>query len=99
MGNYDVLYQEWLEAKRQKNYKLSDSIREKFEYLHGLTIFAEGQCVVEGETVIRMDLVSWVRKYRHSESMIEAINANNGLFSSPLMSYGVSREKVLDKSI
>lgn len=60
---YDVLYQEWLEAKRNKDYDLADSIREQFERYHGLTIFAEGPMPIEGVTVSRMPASKWYKKY------------------------------------
>lgn len=68
---YDLLYQEWLSAKGSKDYSKADSIREKFEQLHGLTIYAEGEMVVEGKgpgcTVYRMLARDWHKKYGDPE--------------------------------
>lgn len=67
MVKYDQLYQDWLRARRTKDYKEADRIREEFERLHGLTIYAEGEMVVEGEepgcTVRRMLARDWEKKY------------------------------------
>lgn len=60
---YDVLYQNWVTARKAKNFILADSIRVRFERLHGLTIFAEGDMVIEGITVKRMAASIWEKKY------------------------------------
>lgn len=60
---YDVLYQEWLHARLSEDYSLADSLRDKFERLHGLTIFAVGRMPVEGVTTRRMNAAKWYRKY------------------------------------
>lgn len=65
--SYDVMYQDWLQAKRNKDYSKADEIRSVFEKEHGLTIFAEGQMPVEGVTVKRMTAADWEKKYGDSE--------------------------------
>ena len=62
-GSYDVAYQEWLTARRSKDFARSDALREEFEKNHGLTIFAEGEMPVVGITVQRMRLSVWNKKY------------------------------------
>jgi len=63
MIKYDLLYQEWLEAKRSGDYTLADQIRDEFEWLHGLTITSEGNEPIEGVTTNRMKLTSWIDKF------------------------------------
>lgn len=63
MSGYDALYQEWLGARKLKDYKLADSIRDQFEKEHGLTIFAEGEMPIEGVTVRPMTAAQWHKKY------------------------------------
>lgn len=60
---YDVMYQEWLAAKNNKDFKLADKIREDFERYHGLTIYAEGRMPIEGATVRNMGAAKWHKKY------------------------------------
>jgi hypothetical protein len=60
---YDTLYQQWLQAKCNKDYALADTIRDDFERLHGLTIFAEGDMPIEEVTVKRMKASVWQKKY------------------------------------
>lgn len=60
---YDTLYQSWLVAKQEKDYREADRIREEFEYLHGLTIYAVGDVPIENVTVRRMSITQWIRKY------------------------------------
>jgi hypothetical protein len=60
---YDVLYHDWLEAKRNKDFKEADSLRAEFERLHKLVIFAEGNMPVIGLTVRRMRPSAWESKY------------------------------------
>ncbi len=66
--NYDVLYQKWLAAKRSGDYVLADSLREDFERLHGLTIFAEGDMPIEGKTTRYMSARQWHRKYGNQKT-------------------------------
>lgn len=61
--SYDVLYQDWLAAKRSRDFELADKLRGDFERSHGLTIFAEGIMPVEGVTVRRMRASDWQKKY------------------------------------
>jgi len=61
--SYDVMYQEWLTARRAKDYQKADLIRNEFERLHGMTIFAEGPMVIEGVTARRMKASTWEKKY------------------------------------
>ena len=63
MSSYDVLYQDWLKAKKSKDYAAADTIRDTFEKDHGLTIIREGTMPVEGVTVQRMLHSKWEKKY------------------------------------
>lgn len=60
---YDTLYQEWLAAKRNKDFPLADKLREDFERLHGLTIYAEGDLPIIGVTVRRMLASKYQKKF------------------------------------
>lgn len=60
---YDTLYQEWLEAKQRKDFIEADKLRDEFEFLHGLTIFAEGDMPVENVTVRPIRQSTWYRKF------------------------------------
>lgn len=66
-GPYDVLYQEWLTAHKAGDYQQADSIRRDFERMHGLTIFAEGPCVIEEVTAKRMKASTWYKQYDNPE--------------------------------
>ncbi len=66
-GGYDQLYQQWLEARRSKDYDKADSIRTEFERLHCLTIFAEGDMPIEDVTVRRMKKSTWHKLYGNPE--------------------------------
>lgn len=64
---YDLLYQAWLTARRAKDYVKADRLRERFERLHKLTIFAEGDMPDIGVTVRRMEEYKWQMKYGDPE--------------------------------
>jgi hypothetical protein len=68
MMGYDVLYQKWLVARSNKDYALSDKIRDEFEKLHGLTIFAEGEMPIVGVTVRTMKASAYYKKYGVADS-------------------------------
>lgn len=68
MKEYDILYQKWLTAKRAGDYKEADKLRDRFEYLHALTIYAEGEMVILGETVREMEVSKWQKKFRGKAS-------------------------------
>ena len=67
MTKYDLLYQDWLTAKKAKNYDEADRIRTEFERLHGLTIIKEGDMPIENVTVKRMKASAWEKKYGNPE--------------------------------
>ncbi len=79
---YDTLYQEWLTAKKDKDYQRADDIRQLFERHHGFTIMAEGDCVIEGVTVHRMSAAKWYEKFggEYGKKVAQAIR-NNDSFS------------------
>jgi hypothetical protein len=62
-SSYDVAYQDWVVARKKKDYAKSDAIRIEFERCHGLTIFAEGEMPITGVTVRRMLASDWEMKY------------------------------------
>lgn len=91
--DYDTLYQDWLQAKRNKDYALADTIRDDFERLHGLTIFAEGDMPIEEVTVKRMTQVKWLQKFKPSNhKAIRAQMSSDGKYKSPLLNRGYNRE-------
>ena len=77
---YDVAYQEWLEARRNKNYGLADSIREEFERNHALTIYAEGEMPIIDKTVRRMKTSDWHKKYDNRPGLVQALLDNESRF-------------------
>src|SRR5437870_121326 len=63
LTGYDTLYQRWCQALDAKDYPEADRIRDAFERLHGLTIFARGDMPIEGVTVRRTRRSSYLRKF------------------------------------
>lgn len=71
LQDYDVLYQMWMEAKKNKDYKRADELRDWHEFLRGETFVREGESIYHKRdkkgndigTVISMPLARWYRKY------------------------------------
>lgn len=87
LKRYDLLYQEWLKAIEDTNYAEADKLREEFERIHGLTIFAKGLMPIEGQTVRRMKASAWEKKYGNPR-VARIIEAQDSLITSKYPTYG-----------
>jgi hypothetical protein len=86
---YDTSYQDWLKARQANDYQLADSIRDQFEYDHGLTIFAEGAMPIENVTVRRMTEVKWLQKFKpNNTGLIHAQMSSDGTHQSAQLNRG-----------
>lgn len=77
---YDVLYQEWVEAQKSKDYATADKIRASFEKLHAITVFKVGERLEEGVTYERMAESAWQKKYGNPEvgRILQAQDSRSG---------------------
>lgn len=94
---YDQLYEEWKAAIDDKDFKTADTIREAFEYWHGMTITNYGPILELGKTFHFISSWKWELKFGNKK-LAETLRTFDSRFKSKqqLYSYGILYR---DKSI